>query len=200
LGITNCLILLFKQIKSSRELVYTDIPKNWGWEIVDHLNNTIERPSFSSFQSPYVGCRKEPDFFLRSDSIRMPEFVIETGWSESWSRLQHDMNLWLVGGAGDVGAVLLLKWKRIGDSNKARGKAELYALDRNGIPVMEDSKVLYSNPFTHSLLLHLIKHGSYSLCHLCPVAPRKISLSRDAFYWAQVARGHWTGTSTTSAG
>lgn len=90
-----------------------------------------------------MGSRKEPDFFLRSDAILMPKFVIETGWSESWSRLQDDMNLWLVGGAGDVGGVLLLKWQKVANSNKVRGKTELYCLDQNGMPVCNESKVLY---------------------------------------------------------
>ncbi|KAE8163721.1 hypothetical protein BDV40DRAFT_299256 [Aspergillus tamarii] len=148
---------LINETNSYREIVFTDVPRDWGAEIVDHLNGTIERPcrkhydsvksifwvrvmpeeihdchqkwwhdqlcrwistgqltpndlsyiwpgvgtTFSFSQGPYVGSRKEPDFFLRSDAILMPKFVIETGWSESWSRLQDDMNLWLVGGAGD---------------------------------------------------------------------------------------------------
>ncbi|KAE8135372.1 hypothetical protein BDV38DRAFT_285006 [Aspergillus pseudotamarii] len=193
---------LINETESYRELVYTDVPKDWGWEIVDHLNDTVVRPcrkhydsakrvfwvrvmpeeihdchqkwwhdqlcswistrqlapndlldlwpgagtTFSCFQGEYVGSRHEPDFFLRWGTIRMPKFVIETGWNESWSRLQDDMNLWLVGGAGDVGGVLLLKWHKVGNSNKVRGKAELYGLDQNGMPVRKESKIIFPVP------------------------------------------------------
>ncbi|OJJ40304.1 hypothetical protein ASPWEDRAFT_22499 [Aspergillus wentii DTO 134E9] len=55
----------------------------------------------------YNNSRKDPDFFLRADDDNLPRFVIESGWSESWTRLLHATNLWLVGGNGKVRAVLV---------------------------------------------------------------------------------------------
>ncbi|OXV06596.1 hypothetical protein Egran_05635 [Elaphomyces granulatus] len=39
------------------------------------------------------------------------------------------MNTWLVGGNGDVKAAILLKWARIGHSDRVKGNAELYCVD-----------------------------------------------------------------------
>ena len=89
---------------------------------------------------PYADSRKEPDFYLRADGDPLPRFVIETGWSDSYNRLLHDMNLWLVGGNGSVQAVLLLKWERV-SFNRVMGYAELYGLDRNGMPKLIQNEV-----------------------------------------------------------
>lgn len=73
-------------------------------------------PALSFFEGPYTGARKEPDWLVRPDTLYLPSFVIESGWSECWNRLMDDMNLWLLGGQGKVSAVLILKWEKIGQS------------------------------------------------------------------------------------
>ncbi|PLB52288.1 hypothetical protein P170DRAFT_434086 [Aspergillus steynii IBT 23096] len=49
------------------------------------------------------------------------------------------MNLWLVGGNGDVNAVILLIWalEEQGSSNRVGGSAEVYVRDRQGMPVLQ---------------------------------------------------------------
>ena len=44
------------------------------------------------FFGPYSGSRKEPDFMVRVDNVRLPTIVMESGWSESWDNLMDDLN------------------------------------------------------------------------------------------------------------
>jgi hypothetical protein len=93
------------------------------------------------FYGPYAGSRKEPDLLIRADNLRHPKVVMESGWSDSWPELHNDINLWLVGGNGEVNVVILLKWKRIGDSDRVTGTVELYSLDANGMPKLRQTEV-----------------------------------------------------------
>ena len=95
------------------------------------------------FVPPYTGARKEPDFFIRADTTRLPSLFIESGWSESKTEFLNDTNLWLVGGAGAVEFVPILQWTRIGKTNCVSGDVELYSLDRNGIPIFQQREVLF---------------------------------------------------------
>jgi len=83
---------------------------------------------------PYAGARKEPDLMIRAGNLRLPTIIMEAGWSEAWNRLTDDMNIWLVGGNGDVKVVILIKWNKIGRSDRVRGFVEVYSLDPNGMP------------------------------------------------------------------
>lgn len=84
---------------------------------------------------------KEPDFFLRVNSDRLPGLAMESGWPESWQSLSDDMNLLLVGGDGDIGAVVLLKWQILSGTRYVRGFVELYVRDRNGMPIRRQQEV-----------------------------------------------------------
>ena len=95
------------------------------------------------FFHPYAGARKEPDFFIRPDKIRLPSFAIESGWSEPRTELLNDVNLWLVGSAGMVKAVLILQWAKVGRTNHVRGDVELYSLGPNGMPICRQKEVLF---------------------------------------------------------
>jgi len=59
----------------------------------------------------------------------------------------NNMNLWLLGGNGEVHAVLLLKWKKVGSTDKFTGEAELYNLGANGLPVLAQSRVISNIPY-----------------------------------------------------
>lgn len=100
--------------------------------------------AINSFNPPYAGSIKQPDFFVRPDTIRVPSFIIESGWSESATELLNDMNLWLVGGAGTAKIVLLLKWSKVGNTNRVQGVMELYSLDANGIPIRRQREVTHT--------------------------------------------------------
>ncbi|KAL2825286.1 hypothetical protein BDW59DRAFT_146345 [Aspergillus cavernicola] len=102
--------------------------------------------TFKFLQGPYVSSRKEPDFFIVANNDTMPKVVMESGWSESHNRLFDDMNLWLVGGSGDVRLVFILKWSRIRNSNRVRGWVEVYGLDTQGMSVMRQREVVFPVP------------------------------------------------------
>ena len=56
------------------------------------------------------------------------------------------MSLWLVGGNGEVNAVLILDWRRIGTSNRVEGVAELYVRDRQGMPICQQREQIFPAP------------------------------------------------------
>ncbi|KAJ5582588.1 hypothetical protein N7535_001208 [Penicillium sp. DV-2018c] len=96
--------------------------------------------------APYAGSRKEPDFLMRPVNQRLPTLVMESGWSESFPRLLGDLNLWLVGGAGAVNAIIILQWQTITGTNRVGGTAELYTPDMNGTPVMRQRELVFPAP------------------------------------------------------
>lgn len=73
--------------------------------------------------------------FLRPDGAELPTLAIETGWSESSANLQDDMNLLLVGAAGAMRTVFILKWRKHNDDVHVSGTIEVYGLDAIGMPV-----------------------------------------------------------------
>lgn len=98
--------------------------------------------AFEFVGGPYSGSRKEPDCYILPENLPLPRLVIETGWSESHSRLRDDdMNTWLVGGNGHVQAVILINWSKNTETNRVTGIAEIYELDTDGMPVMRQSEV-----------------------------------------------------------
>lgn len=69
--------------------------------------------------------------------------MVESGWSQSFPRLEEDINLWLVGGQGQVKATIILNWQRVRNTNTVRGRAILYKLDRNGMPCLQQDIVIF---------------------------------------------------------
>ncbi|RDW87169.1 uncharacterized protein DSM5745_03811 [Aspergillus mulundensis] len=99
------------------------------------------------FQAPYTSSIKEPDYMLRCRDTRQPQLVIEASWAESWSRLLDDKHLWLAGGNGEVGAVLLLQWLKVGSLGKrVCGLVELYGVDEHGNIVMKQRESIFPVP------------------------------------------------------
>ncbi|KAH8424978.1 uncharacterized protein LDX57_002724 [Aspergillus melleus] len=84
---------------------------------------------------PYSGSRKEPDLFFRVDGHALPTLAIESGWSETTTKLYDDMNLLFVGGNGAIRTVFIIKWTKHADNVHVSGRIEVYGLDRNGMPV-----------------------------------------------------------------
>lgn len=95
---------------------------------------------------PYSNARKEPDLLVHPDNQLLPSLVMESGWSESLSRLRQDVNLWLVGGQGQVRATIIFKWQLVTNTNTVRGDVELYTLDRNGMPRLQQNLVVFPAP------------------------------------------------------
>ncbi|EEP80896.1 predicted protein [Uncinocarpus reesii 1704] len=67
------------------------------------------RTTLKGFAAPYTYATKEPDACILPGTLPLPTVVVETGWLESWPRLDADKDLWLVGGAS-VELVLLIRW------------------------------------------------------------------------------------------
>lgn len=103
-------------------------------------------PAISFVSGPYANSRKEPDLFFEPGSRRFPSLVMESGWSESLSRRQDDMYLWLVGGQGEVTATVILDWQRVINTDAVRGSVYLYTLDRNGIPRLRQNITVFPAP------------------------------------------------------
>ena len=69
---------------------------------------------------------------LRPDNQAHPSIVFESGWSESYNRLELDMRLWLLGST-DVKVVLILNWTKL-SQGKVKGIIEAFSRDHNGQP------------------------------------------------------------------
>ncbi|GAB1207217.1 hypothetical protein APSETT445_005930 [Aspergillus pseudonomiae] len=99
---------------------------------------------FATFTGPYVLSSKEPDSFLRPDTNDLPLIVIESGWSESWPRLQCDKDLWL-NGSSEVNVVILLMWSKI-SNNRAKGMAEVWSRSGGDGGLIVCKKVIFPAP------------------------------------------------------
>ncbi|KAL2825285.1 hypothetical protein BDW59DRAFT_161765 [Aspergillus cavernicola] len=63
--------------------------------------------------------------------------------------MDNDTNLWLIGGKGTVGAVLLLKWDWGATNNVSRGvcgAAEMYTLGDDGMLVLRQQEIVFPVP------------------------------------------------------
>lgn len=99
-----------------------------------------------SFQNgPYRGLRKEPDAMFHVPSQTLPTLTVEVGWSESYDDLCGDMNRLLVGGNGDIKIVIIIKWTKERNGHIS-GILELYRIDRQGIPRLEQTEVIFPMP------------------------------------------------------
>ncbi|KAJ6120433.1 hypothetical protein N7523_004713 [Penicillium sp. IBT 18751x] len=94
---------------------------------------------------PYCGLRKEPDALLHTPSQPFPTLVAEVGWSESYTDLLADMNKLLIGGNGAIKIVLLVKWTKH-TNGSVSGTLELYRNDRQGIPKLRQTEVIFPMP------------------------------------------------------
>ncbi|KKZ61878.1 hypothetical protein EMCG_03668 [[Emmonsia] crescens] len=97
---------------------------------------------FEGFQPPYTFSSKEPDLAIRPDGVALPTVVVESGWSESLSRLREDMQLWLEGGTPLVQLVLLIKWSRL-SGNRVKGSLEVYGRNSAGIPMLLQTESIF---------------------------------------------------------
>ncbi|KAE8310685.1 hypothetical protein BDV41DRAFT_368961 [Aspergillus transmontanensis] len=136
-----------------------DCAQDW-WQITQMaLRNTGDLTDYEQLQiqarvattldfrsGPYRCSRKEPDFFIRTNDDRFPSLAIECGWSESYNSLLNDMNLLLVGGEGDIRAVVIVNWQLSRSTSVVSGAVELYVLDRAGMPIRRQQEVIFPVP------------------------------------------------------
>ncbi|KAJ5591464.1 uncharacterized protein N7459_001833 [Penicillium hispanicum] len=128
--------------------------------IVEWISTSISRASGMGFlntaeldlvllqsgtNGPYRGLRKEPDALLHTPSRPFPTLVAEVGWSESYDDLLDDMNRLLIGGNGAIKIVILVKWTKHAN-NSVSGVLELYRNDRQGIPRLAQTEMIFPMP------------------------------------------------------
>ncbi|KAJ5570795.1 hypothetical protein N7535_004455 [Penicillium sp. DV-2018c] len=103
--------------------------------ITDRVENKFFRASGNTMleftSGPYRGLRKQPGAL-----IYVPE---------SYDDLLNDMNRLLVGGNGDIQAVILVKWTRRANS-QVDGFLEVYKRDRQGMPQLQQRKIIFHEP------------------------------------------------------
>lgn len=76
----------------------------------------------------------EPDFAYQSTTSPLPCVVFETGYTESWSKLLENRNIWLKGNVPNINAVcLLLKFNKK-SNNRVAGYLELHRRARPVLP------------------------------------------------------------------
>ncbi|CDM35226.1 hypothetical protein CBS147339_6998 [Penicillium roqueforti] len=92
----------------------------------------------------YANCRKEPDVHVNVHGLNLPTLCFEIGYSESKPLLESDMRRLLIGGQGEITAVILIKWfkRRAG----VAGTIELWRLDNNGNPLKEQAEAIFPVP------------------------------------------------------
>ncbi|OJD13249.1 hypothetical protein AJ78_06271 [Emergomyces pasteurianus Ep9510] len=100
---------------------------------------------FCGFTAPYADSSKEPDTYFLPGNQPLPTVVIETGWSESWSRLNADKDLWLVGGGGAVQLVMLIIWTKV-TGNRIKGDLQVHGRDPAGNVVLLQAESIFPAP------------------------------------------------------
>lgn len=95
--------------------------------------------AYKGFAAPYTSAVKEPDACILLDTLPLPTVVVETGWPESWPRLDADKDLWLVGGAS-VELVLLVRWTKI-SGNRVKGDLHVHGKNPAGNVVLLQTEV-----------------------------------------------------------
>ncbi|PGH28708.1 hypothetical protein GX50_08554 [[Emmonsia] crescens] len=138
----------------SKELVYENIDSTTGFDVdgdIAHSNHAdsylrhtpgmdcqldsgyagVGVVAFQNFQGPYAFSSKEPDLAILPDAQPLPTIVVESCWSESYPRLQQDMQLWLEGGAPTVQLVLLLEWSK-SSATQVKGRIEVHGRNSAG--------------------------------------------------------------------
>ncbi|PGG94948.1 hypothetical protein AJ79_10348 [Helicocarpus griseus UAMH5409] len=110
----------------------------------DHLNRLVGT-TFQGFVAPYEASSKDPDACIIQDAQRLPTIVVETGWSESWPKLDDDKDLWLIGGAPIVQRVFLIRWSKL-SGNRVKGEIHVYGRDGAGNPVLLQTELIFPVP------------------------------------------------------
>ncbi|KAM5445004.1 hypothetical protein MferCBS31731_000461 [Microsporum ferrugineum] len=100
--------------------------------------------TFKGFATPYTSATKEPDACILPDTLPLPTVVVETGWSESWPRLDADKDLWLVGGAS-VELVLLIRWTKI-SGGRVKGDLHVHGKDPTNNVVLLQTEPIFPAP------------------------------------------------------
>lgn len=94
---------------------------------------------------PYRGFRKQPDAVIDVPNLMFPTLAVESGFSKSYDGLLHDMNRLLIGGNGEIRAVIIVKWTRHANLH-VDGLLELYRLDRQGMPRLQQREIIFPMP------------------------------------------------------
>lgn len=72
--------------------------------------------------------------------------MVDIGWSESYQALCNDTNRLLVGGNGDIRIVIIIKWNRQPENVSVSGSLELYRIDSQGFPRLDQTIIIFPVP------------------------------------------------------
>lgn len=86
----------------------------------------LHNAAFHNFTGIYAGSEKAADFTITPYIGRYPSIVFECGWSESFSRLRQDKDLWFGGCGGAVELVILIKFNKLAGGSVS-GMIEVWA-------------------------------------------------------------------------
>ncbi|RHZ70304.1 hypothetical protein CDV55_105377 [Aspergillus turcosus] len=112
----------------------------------DMLYATANSEDYTFPDGPMVGVLKSPNVAVDVPNAIMPRIVVESGWSESLDYLQNDAREWLVGGNGRVQAAIIIKWTPSRTTQRVHGLVEVYTLDRNGMPRLQQRVQIFPIP------------------------------------------------------
>jgi hypothetical protein len=85
---------------------------------------------------------KQPDILLRPKTGQLlPTVTVEVGWSGSGTDLVKDMELLLQGGNRAIEVVITLNWRLQQHKTIVAGTAQVWRLDSNGKPELQQTEV-----------------------------------------------------------
>ncbi|OAX78619.1 hypothetical protein ACJ72_07069 [Emergomyces africanus] len=101
--------------------------------------------TFERFSTPYLSSAKEPDSCFLPDMLPLPTIVVESGWTESYTRLNNDKDLWLIGGRPHVQLVFLIKWAKL-PGGRVKGDTEIHGRDQSGNATLLQTEPIFPIP------------------------------------------------------
>ncbi|OJD17990.1 hypothetical protein AJ78_01947 [Emergomyces pasteurianus Ep9510] len=101
--------------------------------------------TFEGFSAPYLSSAKEPYSCFLPDMLPLPTIVVESGWTESYTRLNDDKDLWLIGGRPHVQLVFLIKWAEL-LGGRVKGDIEIHGRDQSGNATLLQTEPIFPIP------------------------------------------------------
>lgn len=95
--------------------------------------------------SVYRGTRKETGALFHVPHQIFPTLVVDVGWPESHGDIFDDMNRLLIRNEGKTKVAIIVRMTKH-SSLRVSGVVELYRLDPQGIPKLEQSELLLPTP------------------------------------------------------
>lgn len=107
-------------------------PSTWCSHLISCYGLLTTITAVEGFVGVYAGSTKEPDLAIWPTGLPFPTFVLESGWSETWSDLTADKILWSEGSGYKVNTVILIKMMRpVANRVKVKMEVSTYGQGRH---------------------------------------------------------------------